>query len=81
MNAKFVAIFLILLAGDVSRNPGPIPTNIPEGIQVENIPVLISNWRNYSRFKQPSKPNVVVQWNCSMELLHSLPNTGFIKPF
>ena len=26
MNATFVAIFLILLAGDISRNPGPVPT-------------------------------------------------------
>ena len=63
MNATFVAIFLILLAGDFSRIPGPIPINIPEGIQVENVPVLISNRLNYSRFKQPSNHNVMVQRN------------------
>ena len=73
MNATFVAIFLILLEGDISRNPGPIPTNISEGTQVENIPLLISNRRNYSRFKQPSKRNVMVQRNYSNNNLIYVP--------
>ena len=73
MNVTFVAILLVLLAEDISRNPGPIPTNIPEGTQVKNIPVLISNRRNYSRFKQPSKRNVIVQRNYSNNNLIYIP--------
>ena len=68
-----MAIFLILLAGDFSRNPGPIPINIPEGTQVENVPVLISNRRNYSRFKQPSSRNVMLQRNYSNNNLIYIP--------
>ena len=51
----------------------PIPENIPEGTQVEKTPVFISNLRNYSRFTQPSKRNVIVQRNYSNNNLIYIP--------
>ena len=61
MNATFMAVFLIFLAGDISKNPGPILVDSPEEVPLGNISVVISNRHNYSRFKQPSKLNATAR--------------------
>ena len=72
MNATLMAVFVILLAGDISRNPGRIHPDTP---QVENIPVLVSNRRNlFSRFKQPSQRNVTLRTHSQS----NYPNGNFI---
>lgn len=72
MNATLVAVFVILLAGDISRNPGRMHPDTP---QVENIPVLVSNRRNlFSRFKQPSQRNVTLRTHSQ----RNYPNGNFI---
>ena len=67
LKATLVAVYLILLAGDVSMNPGPSPVGFPGGSgkngsqEFKNIPVLISNRTyNYSRsFKRPTMRNII----------------------
>lgn len=59
VQGTLLTTILILMAGDVSRNPGPmdISTMLNYAAEIENylnIPVVISNGLNYSRsFAKP----------------------------
>ena len=78
-DTTLVALYLLLLAGDICENPGPQTRSFGgETSNLLNIPVVISNRSNYSRpFNRPvtrnliSIPIVNEQYRCARRYLRS----------